>query len=296
MTGYATVTAVSVGNASMTRRIGGRSLTIAVSALVLAACAPAPSGSSSVDPLRPNAAQLDQSTAGRRVAVSHIFSLRLPSKEVETVQQRHLAECRKLGCTVLSTQLDRSNEGRVNARSSVRLAPDAYQTFATIIQAPPAEVITHSETADDKTAPMLDVDKRLEVKSTLRDRLSAMLRDPGAKSTADLAALEKELAQVQGDIESTIAQRDYLRTITDTVRLDIAYNGRSAQVAGIDFSPIKQAVDGAGRTAVGSAATLISFLAAVVPWLPLIILLVWGARAGLRRWRTASAQARVNIE
>jgi uncharacterized protein DUF4349 len=275
----------------MTESIERRWLLIAASALALAACAPQPSGPSTIDAPQLASSQVNQSTAGRRVAVTHVFSLRLPSNEVEAVQQKHLAECRKLGCTVLSTQLDRSNEGRVNARCSIRIVPEAYQAFAAIIQAPPVEVVTHAESADDRTVPMLDIEKRLEVKSALRDRLTAMLRDPGAKSTADLVAIEKELAQVQGDIESAAAQHDQLKTITETVRVDIAYSGRAAVVAGIDLSPVKQAVTGAGRTAVSSLATLISFLAAIVPWLPLIALLVWGARVGLRRWRAPKAQA-----
>lgn len=275
----------------MTNRLQSRWLMITASALALAACAPSPSGPSSFDTPQLASSQVNQSGAGRRVAVTHTFSLRLPSNEVEVVQQKHLAECRKLGCTVVSTQLDRSNEGRVSARCSIRIAPDAYQAFATLIQAPPAEVVTHSESADDRTAPMLDVEKRLEVKSALRDRLTAMLRDHSATSTADLIAIEKELAQVQGDIESATAQHDQLKTITETVRVDIAYSGRVAVVAGIDFSPVRQAVNGAGRTAVSSLATLISFLAAIVPWLPLIALLMWGTRAGLRRWRAPKARA-----
>ncbi len=140
----------------MTDSIERRWLLIAASALALAACAPQPSGPSSVDAPQLASSQVNQSTAGRRVAVTHVFSLRLPSNEVEAVQQKHLAECRKLGCTVLNTQLDRSNEGRVNARCSIRIAPDAYQTFAAIIQAPPTEVVTHSEPADDRTVPVLE--------------------------------------------------------------------------------------------------------------------------------------------
>ena len=285
----------------MTESIERRWLLIAASTLALAACAPQPSGPSSIDALQLASSQIDQSTAGRReinqstagrrVAVTHVFSLRLPSNEVEAVQQKHLAECRKLGCTVLNTQLDRSNEGRVNARCSIRIAPEAYQAFAAIIQAPPAEVVTHAESADDRTVPMLDIEKRLEVKSALRDQLMAMLRDPSAKSTADLVTIEKELAQVQEDIESAATQRDQLKTITETVRVDIAYSGRAAVVAGIELSPVKQAVTGAGRTAVSSLATLISFLAAIVPWLPLIALLLWGARVGLRRWRAPRTPA-----
>jgi Domain of unknown function (DUF4349) len=285
----------------MTAKIDSQWLLIAASALALGACAQSPDGSSSVNApqlassqLNQSPGQSNQSPAGRRVAVTHAFSLRLPSNDVEAVQQRHLAECRKLGCTVLNTQLDRSNEGRVNARCSIRIAPDAYQAFAAIIRAAPAEVITQSESADDRTAPMLDVEKRLEVKSALRDRLTAMLRDPGPKSISDLVAVEKELAQVQGDIESATAQRDQLKTITETVRVDIAYSGRAAVVAGIDFSPVRQAVNGAGRTAVSSLATLISFLAAIVSWLPLIALLVWGLRAGLRRWKAPKAPAQLS--
>ena len=44
--------------------------------------------------------------AGQRLAITHTFSLRLPSQDVETVQRRDLAECIKLGCTVLNTQVD----------------------------------------------------------------------------------------------------------------------------------------------------------------------------------------------
>src|SRR5262249_32284962 len=162
------------------------------------------------------------------------------------------------------------NEGRINARSSLRITPDAYPEFAKILAAPPAEVISHSESADDKTLQIVDTDKRLELKTALRDRLTAMLRDPAPKTTADLVAIEKELAQVQGDIEAATAQRDYLRTITETIMIDISYIGQPTLVAGFDFSPVRTAAHGAGRTLAQSLATLVSFVVAVVPWLPLV--------------------------
>lgn len=230
-----------------------------------------------------------QSRPTRQIAVTRGFTLRLPSNEVAGVQQRHLAECAKLGCTVLETRLDRLIEGRISARASVRVAPDRYPALAAVITAPPAEVTTQSERAEDRTVAILDIDKRLEVKTALRDRLTAMLKDPGTKSAADLAAIEKELAQAQGDIEAAIAQRDYLRTITETVRVDITYDGRPVVVAGYDFSPIKRAADGIGQTLITSIASLIVFLAAAVPWLPVIGFVVWGVLWGLRQWRAKRA-------
>jgi hypothetical protein len=238
-----------------------------------------------------NPSPSQQSGPIRKIAVTRGFTLRLPSNEVAAVQERHLAECAKLGCTVLETHLNRLSDGRINARASVRVAPEHYPAFAAVITAPPAEVTTQSERAEDRTVAILDVDKRLEVKTALRDRLTAMLNDPGTKSAADLAAIEKELAQAQGDIEAAIAQRDYLRTITETVRVDITYDGRSVVVAGYDFSPIKRAADGIGQTLISSVASLIVFLAAAVPWLPVIVFVVWGVLRGFRRWRAKRALA-----
>ncbi len=239
----------------------------------------------------PGAAQAAEPTNGKRLAISHTFTVRLPSSQVEAVQQKHLAECAKLGCIVLNTRLDRQNEGWVNALISVRIAPEAFSAFADFIASPPSIVVVHSETAEDKTLPFLDIEKRLEVKIALRDRLIAMLKDPGAKSAADLASIEKELAEVQGDIEAITAQRDYLRTITETIKVDVNYNGIVASAGGIDFTPLDYSVMGIGRTIVGSAAALVSFLAACIPWVPLIAFLIWGFRRGIRRWRLRKAVA-----
>ena len=235
----------------------------------------------------PNApSQPQQAGPTRRIAVTRSFTLRLPGSEVAAVQERHLTECAKLECTVLETRLDQLGDGRVNARASVRVAPERYPALAAVITARPAEVTTQSERADDRTIAVLDVDKRLEVKTALRDRLTAMLNDPATKSVTDLIAIEKELVQAQGDIEAATTQRNYLRTITDTVQVDIIYDGRQAVVAGYDFSPIKRAIDSIGGTFATSVASLITLVAAAVPWLPVIALLVWGTRRGLRRWRT----------
>jgi hypothetical protein len=228
-------------------------------------------------------------TVGKRLAVSHHFTLQLPSNEVDALQKKHLAECSRAGCSVLGTRIDLSNEGRISAWSSIRIAPDAYAAFVAILAAPPARIVAHAQSAEDKTIAMLDVEKRLEIKIALRDRLAAILGNPSQKNAAELAAIEKELAQVQGDIEASVAQRDYLRTITETVKVDIAYQGTTAEVSGFDLSPIHRAVGSSGRTIVASAAALVSFLAAAVPWLPLLALLAWFIRRAVRRWRMRKA-------
>jgi hypothetical protein len=232
-----------------------------------------------------DAARAAPANAQTKLAVTHTFELSMPGDQVEAVQRRHLDECAKLGCTVLTTTLQHGGQGGVYARTSLRISPQSFDAFAKALAALPARITSHAQTAEDKTIPLLDVEKRLEAKTALRERLEAMLKDPATKSTADLLAIEKELALIQGDIESATAQRDYLRTITDTVRVDISYDGIVAEVGGVDLGPLKRAASEFGDTVLTSLATLIYVFAALLPWLPVIVLLGWAMRRGVRRWR-----------
>jgi hypothetical protein len=248
--------------------------------LTLSACAP------SNNPVLNSAVMGGYSSAAdRNFAITHRFTLRVPNAEVEALQQKHMAECVKLGCTIVSTSIDRSNEGRINAGAAVRIKPESYDAFAAVIAAPPAKVTVHSQTAEDLGHTIIDTDKRLEAKILLRDRLTAMLHDQSAKTAADLITIEKELAQVQGDIESITAQRDSLRTRTDTVRIDISYLGAAGQFGGVDLTPIHQAVSGIGQTFVNSVSWLISTLVATAPWIPIIWFVWWAVNRTIRHWR-----------
>lgn len=223
--------------------------------------------------------------ADRRIAFSHSFVVELPSAVVEATQQKTLTDCLAAGCTVLATHIDRMRDGVIEGSISVRIAPDRYAGFAAAITAPPARLISHTETAEDKTVPFLDIEKRLDAQTALRDRLSQMLTQPDT-SVADLVAVEKQLADVQGTIESETAQRDYLRTITDTVKVDVTYNGLLQQAGPFDVSPVRVALDDFGHTVIQSMGEMIGWIAYALPWLPLTALLLWmGQWAWHRRSR-----------
>jgi len=218
----------------------------------------------------------------RRIAFSHSFVVELPNDAVEATQQKTLTACLAAGCSVLATHIDRLRNGIIQGSISVRIAPDRYAGFATAITAPPATLISHTETAEDKTAPFLDIEKRLDAQTALRDRLSQLLQQAGT-NVADLVAVEKQLAEVQGTIESETAQRDYLRTITDTVKVDVIYNGLIQQAGPFDLSPVRVALNTFGSTVIQSLGELIAWIATVLPWLPVVALGLWMARWMLRR-------------
>ena len=277
-------------------RIFRRGLLLLLLPFMLAACEKAPQPGEATEKLGFSAdagtiaGRAIEATAGKRVALTHRYGLSVPGNEMAAVQQRHIDACLRLGCTVLNSRLDRPN-ARLNAYLSVRIAPDRYEAFLTTLMAAPAEVISHAESAEDQTVTYLDVEKRLESKLALRDKLIGLLRDPASKTVADLVAIEKELAQVQGEIEAATARRDYLRTITETIRVDVSYEGTGMRVAGFDLMPIHWALKDFKGNLISSVGALISFIAVVIPWLPVFALVTWALRYGIRRWKARKKPA-----
>jgi hypothetical protein len=261
---------------------------LAACLLTLAACKreapPMPFAAAPMAPaaMRSMAMAKAPDAADRRIAYTQSFVVELPGDAVEATQQETLKKCLAAGCTILNTRLDRLRNGAVQGSISVRIAPDHYQAFADAIVAPPARLVSHAETAEDKTIPLLDIEKRLAAQTALRDRLQQMLQQAGT-SVGDLVAVEKQLAEVQGTIESETAQRDYLRTITDTVRVDVSYNGLIQQAGPIDISPVRAALDAFVQTVIESFGEMIGLLAYALPWLPIAALAAWMLRRLIRR-------------
>jgi glycine cleavage system regulatory protein len=224
---------------------------------------------------------------GALSAIAHRFTLVVPNAEIEAVQEKNSAECVKLGCNILSSSINRSDRGAVSASMLIRIKPDAYDAFAAALAAPPARIRNHSQTADDLAAPVLDAEKRMAAKTALRERLTALLNDQSTKTAADLIAIEKELSEAQSEIENFTAQLENLRKRTDMVSVDITYVGTTAGYGGLDFVPLHEAVMDIGQTVIRSLSWLIYFLAAVGPWLPVIVVVWWAIRRSVRRRRSS---------
>ncbi|MFO1024288.1 MAG: DUF4349 domain-containing protein [Acetobacteraceae bacterium] len=218
----------------------------------------------------------------RRIAYTESYVLEMPAEDVAAALRRAADACNAAGGSVLRSRLDRMPDGSVQASLSVRIPPDKFQAFASGLVAPPARLVSHAENAEDKTIAVLDIERRLAAQTALRDRLTNLLNEAKG-SVTDLVAVEKQLADVQGQIESMTAQRDYLRTITDTVRVEVSYTGLIQQAGPFDLSPIRAAVDDFARAAIGSAGDMITWVATALPWVPVLLIGLWILRLLWRR-------------
>jgi hypothetical protein len=215
----------------------------------------------------------------QRLAISHNYTILLPKEEVERVQRKQAALCLKMDCSVISSTINRQDNGMTTAALSLRIAPAAFDTFIKTVSEPPAHIVSHTETADDKTVPLLDIEARLKAKKDLQGQLQDMQKKASSKgSLSDVIAIEKELSQVQSDIDSATSQYNYLKTLTETIKIDIHYQSEYVPVRESEFTPIFYAAHRMEETFIRSVALIISFVAAITPWLPIIALAIWGIR------------------
>jgi len=132
----------------------------------------------------------------------------------------------------------------------------------------------------DLTRQILDTDARLKAQTTLRDRLQGLLATRNAE-LKDLLALERELARVQGQIESATTTLNVLRKRVSMSVVDINYQSQSVAVSQSALAPIGRALKGfVGQFAYGLS-NVIEFFAGILPWLIFVIIPgLWV----LRRW------------
>lgn len=221
------------------------------------------------------------------LAYRYNFGFQLPAKSVAATSKSHADMCLKAGpskCQILNSSTSSHNESNVSARLSLRAQPDWLETFKadmqSSVEAAKGKMTTSNVSAEDLTRQILDTDARLKAQTTLRDRLQGLLATRNAE-LKDLLALERELARVQGQIESATTTLNVLRKRVSMSVVDINYQSQSVAVSQSALSPIGRALKNfVGQFAYGLS-NVIEFFAGILPWLIFVIIPgLWI----LRRW------------
>jgi len=221
------------------------------------------------------------------LAYRYNYGFSLPAKSVAVTAKSHAQICLEAGpnkCQVLNSSTSAYNKDQVSANLSMRAEPNWLDSFKSEIQssieAAKGNMTNNSVSADDLTRQILDTDARLKAQTTLRDRLQRLLATRDAKLN-DLLALERELARVQSQIESATTTLNVLRKRVSMSVVNINYQSQSVAVSQSALAPIGRALKGFIGGFSRGLADVINFLAAILPWLILVIIPgLWL----LRRW------------
>lgn len=233
------------------------------------------------------------------LAYRYDYTVRLPGEGLAGLHGAHVAACEAAGlnqCQVIhaSTQ----NAGTENARANLRLraAPAWIARFreglSEELEGAGGSVISEQTGVEDLTTQIVDGEARLRARITLRDRLQTMLEQREAR-LEELIQVERELARVQSDIESRESLIAALRLRVSMSELSVTYHPQLTPASRSNFDPVREAIESMSRTFAESLATLISFMAALLPWLVLILPGAWlirrWVRKGLERRRAREA-------
>lgn len=215
------------------------------------------------------------------LAYRYNFGLRAPAEAVSPLVQAHQDACEAAGpsvCQIINANINEQSEDRVSARLMLRARPEWLSQFRAGLESDAedagGEVVSVSQSVEDLTRPILDTEARLSAQVTLRERLLGLLERQGA-SVEELIRVERELARVNGDIESATAQLRAMRARVSMSIADLTYQSEIRPISQSTVNPVAEAFrDFAGIVLTGLAG-LIRVVAVVLPWLIVIIPAVW---------------------
>lgn len=212
------------------------------------------------------------------LAYRYNYSFALPVKSVQPTMKAHMQECLQAGpdkCQVLSSTTSSQSESYANAYLRLRGEPDWLKAYMGRLESSVSdakgELVESGVSAEDLTRSILDTDARLKAQITLRTRLEGLLETRDAK-LPDLLALERELARVQGEIESATTTLNVLKKRVSMSTLDINYQTKTAAVSSSAFAPIGRALKSFVRDVSYGIGNVIEFFAAILPWLLFVII------------------------
>lgn len=235
-------------------------------------------------PARPAA---DEAPVRRHIAVRHELHLQTDAQAVESAWRSAHEACLAAGCEVLASGVSRDDARRpASAQLDVRVPPEKLDAFLKALSTL-GSIGQHTQSAEDKTDEVLDVEARLKNMAEFRDNLRRLMASKGA-NLKDLIEVERELVRVQSELDSLASRRKALASLTEKVRVSVHITARASVLEEGVWSPVTDAVRGAGRLLAQSLGGLISFVVAVLPWTLLLAAVGWAVRAVWRRRRRAA--------
>jgi hypothetical protein len=245
-----------------------------------------------VEPAAEAAAAPSSETAPRiavgppMLAYSYSYGLSLPHRQVDGLRRHHEQACVSAGyrvCQVVASSISDQGDGAVLGELTLRAAPAWLAAFRRGLEGEAkgagGRIVSSDVTSQDLSREIVDTQAQLRAKLALRDRLQGLLANrPGR--LGDLLAVERELARVQAEIDSTQSQLAVMQSRVAMSDLAISYAADDVIGAGVR-SPLAVAFGGFLGSAAESLAGMVRLAAVSLPWAVVITCLIVGFRRRL---------------
>jgi hypothetical protein len=224
----------------------------------------------------------------RYIAERHKIEIITAESDLQKSWESTVAYCGTIQCEVVSSSITtRAGSSPPSGSISLRVAPDDLKKLLGSVEKL-GTILEHTTEREDKTTVVVDTEAKIKNLTTFRDNLRAMLAKPTA-TVKDLVEIQKQLTDTQSELDSETAQRKILANETEKIAVEISFRVEPGKTGG--FAQVWNAVRESGSILGESTASLITTIVAVIPWLVLIVPLIWLLRKAwgklkLRRSRT----------
>ena len=177
-------------------------------------------------------------------------------------------------CVILEATLGSGDW--THARLRMRARPAGIQRLIASVSSR-GTVVNQSVSAEDLAAPIGDASRRIEMLTDYRTKLEA-LRGPASSNIDALIKVNKELAEVQSQIESLTGEKSQLTRRVETEVLTVQITSMQERAF---WRPVGEAVSSFATNLANGVASAITAIAFLLPWIVVVTLLV----CGIRKWR-----------
>jgi hypothetical protein len=238
----------------------------------IATAAAASSDAAAAGPAAPSEPGVTVPAGAPMLAYRYGYGIETPANRVRGLMGQHESACAAAGpgqCQVVSSSVREYGEDRLRANLSFRATPTWLKGFRDGLEGETKAAggrVTKAEVdSEDLSRQIVDTEARLRAMTTLRDRLQNLLATrPGKLS--DLVEIERELARVQGDIDSTQSQLAVMRGRVAMSEVTVEYESIGTLAPQGVLSPLLQAVTDFLGIVVYTLAAMIRLIAWLGPW------------------------------
>ena len=223
------------------------------------------------------------------LAYTYRFEIEAPADGITAVSRRQEQACAAAGaqvCQVVGSNLSRQG-GDVSGKLELKAAPSWVSDFRgrldAEVQGVGGKVLSQEVSSEDLSRSIVDTGAALRAKTMLRDRLEKLLADrPGKLS--ELLDLEKNIADVQGDIDTTQSELAAMQGRVQMSDLALEFRSKTGVIGTGAAATLGQAFGGFLGNTVSVLAILVTLVSYVLP-LALAGALGWWVLGSFRRRR-----------
>lgn len=241
---------------------------------------PSPSGEMATDSSYSDLPQ----QGGLFLAYTYGRTISVPTDGMKDLLDKHAQACFSAGpreCLVTNSSVNGIGTDYANGYLNLKGSPAWTRSFLDALPDALKEggaSITESNTnAVDLTTQIIDTDAQLKAQKTLRDRLQKLLETRDG-NLEELLGVERELARVQASIDSYASTLENLKQRVSMSNINLYYQAKTSPVSQSVWRPLSDAFDDFFYNIAGALGVIVTLLAILLPWIPVVLGLGWLGR------------------